>query len=138
MNVHNMATWPTSRVCRAPTSYAASRRTANAYVYFLTQHKRLRENSWKLPPMSYLHAFDPPRSRSQGNVDVPTATLAPSAPVDAVALEFDQHWETTSDLNEDDLDYMREETVHWWGNGAETSSTATSPGTQTKTMTPTS
>ena len=102
------------------------------------QHKRLRENSWKLPPMSYLHAFDPPRSHSQGEVDVPTATLAPSAPVDAVALEFDQHWETTSDLNEDDLDYMREETVHWWGNGAETDSITTLPGTQTQTMTPTS
>lgn len=61
--------------------------------------------------MSYLHALDPPKTEGQMGTHPP--------PVDVVSLEFEQHWDTTSDLNEDDLDYMREETLHWWGNANE-------------------
>lgn len=89
-------------MCHVPMCYGVSKRTANVYVAALTQHKRLRENSWKLPPMSYLHAFQPPPPQ-------------PSTPTDAHTLEFDQFWETTSDLNEDDFEYMREESTRWWG-----------------------
>ncbi|PKI83268.1 hypothetical protein MVES_002837 [Malassezia vespertilionis] len=67
------------------------------------RHKRLRENSWKLPPMTFLHAL----KMHQGEESVT-----------AMQLEFDQDWETTSDMNEDDLDYFREETMRWWGTGS--------------------
>lgn len=57
--------------------------------------------------MSYLQALDLPNDRT--NLDSETHS------VDAVSLEFEQLWDTTSDLNEDDLDYMREESAHGWG-----------------------
>ena len=37
---------------------------------------------------------------------------------DAIALEFEQTWETTSDLNDDDLEVIREEVSNWWGENA--------------------
>lgn len=61
--------------------------------------------------MSYLHALDDPPSNASSGGD--------AEPLDAVTLEFEQHWDNTSDLNEDDLDYMREQSAHWWGNELE-------------------
>lgn len=33
----------------------------------------------------------------------------------AISLEFEQHWECTSDINEDDMDCIKEDMAHWWG-----------------------
>ncbi|KOS13134.1 hypothetical protein Malapachy_1534 [Malassezia pachydermatis] len=73
------------------------------------RHKRLRENSWKLPPMTFLHALTP-----QSTSSMDTKSQIPS-PLNAIAIEFDHEWDTVSDLNEDDLEHIREEVAHWWG-----------------------
>ncbi|WFD29755.1 hypothetical protein MSPP1_000767 [Malassezia sp. CBS 17886] len=67
------------------------------------RHKRLRENSWKLPPMSYVHALDNTR---------------PNERLEPMAIEFDELWDNTSDVNEDDLENIREESAYWWGTPA--------------------
>lgn len=43
-----------------------------------------------------------------------TKSQIPS-PLNAIAIEFDHEWDTVSDLNEDDLEHIREEVAHWWG-----------------------
>lgn len=74
------------------------------------QHKHLRENSWKLPPMSYLHALSPMHG---------STSLAPGEEqqdaADAISIEFEQQWENTSDLNEDDMRQNSEDYSLWWG-----------------------
>lgn len=35
--------------------------------------------------------------------------------VDAVEIDFDELWETVSDLNEDDLEALDEDDAQWWG-----------------------
>ena len=54
--------------------------------------------------MSYLHALT-------ATSEKPNETHTP----DAVELEFRQLWDTTSDMNDDDVDDIREELEHWWG-----------------------
>ena len=74
-----------------------------------SQHKHLRENSWKLPPMSYLHALSPMHGLT---------SLAPGEEqqdaADAISIEFEQQWENTSDLNEDDMRQNSEDYSLWW------------------------
>ena len=85
------------------------------------RHKILREGSWKLPPMSYAHIPSPARQQPSDEA-VASAT---DAPADAVAIEFDQAWECTSDLNEDDLEDIREDNASWWGSAGSGPSVAT-------------
>ncbi|WFC98110.1 hypothetical protein MYAM1_000833 [Malassezia yamatoensis] len=71
------------------------------------RHKRLRENGWVLPAMSFLYALE------GSNTQI--GSLINNDSIDVPILDFEQQWETTSDLNEDDHDYMREENSRWWG-----------------------
>lgn len=32
-----------------------------------------------------------------------------------ISLEFEQQWESTSDINEDDWRKNEEDMTHWWG-----------------------
>ncbi|WFD18411.1 hypothetical protein MCAP1_000613 [Malassezia caprae] len=59
---------------------------------------------WKLPPMSYLLSLN----ASPENVDTNNA----------ISLEFEQHWESVSEINEDDLNDIKEDMAHWWGDNA--------------------
>lgn len=34
----------------------------------------------------------------------------------AISLEFEQQWECVSDINEDDLNGIKEDMTSWWGN----------------------
>ena len=53
--------------------------------------------------MSYLHALDSIDSNSvQSTMGV-------------ISLEFEQLWESTSDINEDDWRKNEEDMSHWWG-----------------------
>lgn len=80
------------------------------------RHKQLREESWKLPPMTYM------RDLALENPIPAGIVLGPRQDTykipDAIALEFEQTWETTSDLNDDDLEVIREEVSNWWGENA--------------------
>jgi hypothetical protein len=53
--------------------------------------------------MSYLHALD---SKDTNSVQ---STMG------VISLEFEQQWESTSDLNEDDWHRNEEDMAHWWG-----------------------
>lgn len=59
--------------------------------------------------MTFLHALTP-----QSTSSMDTKSQIPS-PLNAIAIEFDHEWDTVSDLNEDDLEHIREEVAHWWG-----------------------
>ncbi|WFD36782.1 glycerol kinase, partial [Malassezia cuniculi] len=92
------------------------------------RHKQLREESWKLPPMTYMADLVsenpvPAGIRSEAGKDTYCTP-------DAVTLEFEQTWETTSDLNDDDVEVIREETALWWGADRDVRlySYATAPG----------
>lgn len=94
------------RKCLDQTFCDESKKTAKEYVRVyanMSQHKHLRENSWKLPQMSYLHALD---SKDTNPVQ---STMG------VISLEFEQQWETTSDINEDDWRKNEEDMTHWWG-----------------------
>lgn len=77
------------------------------------RHKQLREESWKLPPMTYMRDLAP-ENPVPASIETTTGQNTQNAP-DAITLEFEQTWETTSDLNDDDMDVIREEISHWWG-----------------------
>ncbi len=53
--------------------------------------------------MSYLYALD---SKDTNPVQ---STMG------VISLEFEQQWETTSDINEDDWRKNEEDMTHWWG-----------------------
>lgn len=40
--------------------------------------------------------------------------VEPDSAPDAVSLEFNETWESTSDLNEDDLEAIREDNARGW------------------------
>lgn len=80
------------------------------------RHKQLREESWKLPPMTYMRDLALENPVPAGIEPGPGHDTYKTP--DAVALEFEQTWETTSDLNDDDLEAMREEVSIWWGERA--------------------
>lgn len=77
------------------------------------RHKQLREESWKLPPMTYMRDLAP-ENPVPASIESTTKQNTQNVP-DAITLEFEQTWETTSDLNDDDTHVIREEISHWWG-----------------------
>jgi len=54
--------------------------------------------------MSYLFSFNAPSEYADTN--------------NAISLEFEQQWERVSEINEDDLNDVREDVAHWWGDNA--------------------
>lgn len=88
------------------------------------RHKRLRERVWILPAKSFADAV-PQRVNTATNKAsltsvkkaegaakaVPSSTSKP----DALTIEFDDMWESVSDLNEDDYDKMQDVDRKWWG-----------------------
>ncbi|KDN53588.1 hypothetical protein K437DRAFT_230422 [Tilletiaria anomala UBC 951] len=47
-----------------------------------------------------------------------TSVVGPVQQLDPISIEFDQVWETASDLNADDLDKLTDEHRLWWGSEA--------------------
>ena len=79
------------------------------------RHKRLRERAWILPAKSF----------ANGMTSVRLAATTPSKPSsrtgnpDALDVEFDYVWDNLSDLNEDDMERIREDDSTWWGSEQE-------------------
>ncbi|PWN22830.1 hypothetical protein BCV69DRAFT_98966 [Microstroma glucosiphilum] len=108
------------------------------------RHKRIREKLWVLPPKSFFDAVPDPSTSSSARQQQPRQgewdraakrpRLDPSAVegsevnvedgmeggplthADPLDIQFEELWENTSDLNQDDLDAWREEEdERWWG-----------------------
>jgi CTD kinase subunit gamma len=88
------------------------------------RHKRLRERVWILPAKTFADCIPArapglrrgqvvrsmPSSKSNVAEDVAGSTL------DAGDVEFEDAWESVSDLNDDDYEHIRESRRNWWGN----------------------
>lgn len=108
------------------------------------RHKRIRERLWVLPPKSFYDAIPDPSSSSSASsskvqlserpakkVRMSTVTADPplesseeldgmnaiaESVVDPLEIQFEDLWENTSDLNEDDIEEWREDQEErWWG-----------------------
>lgn len=87
------------------------------------RHKRLRERVWILPAKSFADSI-PQRAHSTNNklslsaakkAEGSRDTIASTSKPDALTIEFDDMWESVSDLNEDDYDKMQDIDRKWWG-----------------------
>ncbi|MCO5584985.1 hypothetical protein L7F22_038917 [Adiantum nelumboides] len=87
------------------------------------RHKRLRERVWILPAKSFADAV-PQRVLSANNksalnsvkrTEGAKVTSSSTNRPDALTIEFDDMWESVSDLNEDDYDKMQDVDRKWWG-----------------------
>lgn len=75
------------------------------------RHKRLRERAWILPAKTFAESL--PSKVVKGNITQAKSTEPPA--IDSFDVEFDAAWETTSDLNEDDIEGIRQDDTLWWG-----------------------
>lgn len=84
------------------------------------RHKRLRERVWILPAKSFADAV-PQKILSANNrsfgkkAEGQKLTSSSTSKPDALEIEFDDLWESVSDLNEDDYDKMQDVDRKWWG-----------------------
>jgi CTD kinase subunit gamma len=76
------------------------------------RHKRLRERAWILPAKSFANGLNSIRPGMPQN-------KASGGNLDALDVEFDYIWDNLSDLNEDDLERIREDDAAWWGSQQE-------------------
>lgn len=75
------------------------------------RHKRLRERAWILPSKSF---FDAVPSISRSGAFAPRVATKETGP-DALEVEFDHIWDNLGDLDEDDLEKIRDDQSGWWG-----------------------
>lgn len=87
------------------------------------RHKRLRERAWILPAKSFADAL--PQRTAYGRIIAPAkpSVVASSSHEDkrrpdAQDIEFEDMWESVSDLNEDDFERLRDDDQRWWGGTA--------------------
>lgn len=102
------------------------------------RHKRIREKLWVLPPKAYVDAIPdlPPSAGPSSQAKKQRLSVSATAAKDSTTaleaenstttlvtgeediheIQFEELWEATSDLNEDDLAQWREEEEErWWG-----------------------
>ncbi|PWN38262.1 uncharacterized protein FA14DRAFT_159909 [Meira miltonrushii] len=87
------------------------------------RHKRLRERVWILPAKSFadavpqraIPASNKPALSSAKKIEGAKAASSSTTKPDALNIEFDDMWESVSDLNEDDYDKMQDIDRKWWG-----------------------